>query len=63
MYADNGKISNRQTFRLYVFDLMGISTLLIPPYLAKLSGNDGIFAICSIQNVIKGEVEWTSFVN
>jgi len=45
MYADNGKISNRQTFRLYVFDLIGISTLLIPPYLAKLSGCDGIFAI------------------
>lgn len=45
MYADNGKISNRQTFRLYVFDLIGISTLLLPPYLAKLSGSDGVFAI------------------
>ncbi|MBQ8040336.1 MAG: GerAB/ArcD/ProY family transporter, partial [Lachnospiraceae bacterium] len=45
MYADNGKISNRQIFRLYVFDLIGISTLLLPPYLAKLSGSDGIFAI------------------
>jgi hypothetical protein len=28
-----------------VFDLIGISTLLIPPILAKLSGIDGIFAI------------------
>lgn len=45
MYAENGKISSRQTFRLYVFDLMGIATLLIPPYLAKLCGVDGIFAI------------------
>ena len=45
MYANNGKISNRQLFRLYVFDLIGISTLLIPPILAKLSGIDGIFAI------------------
>ncbi len=45
MYADNGKISNRQTYRLYVFDLIGIGTLLIPPYLAKLAGSDGVFAI------------------
>ncbi len=45
MYVDNGKISNRQIFRLYVFDLMGIATLLLPPYLAKLCGCDGIWAI------------------
>lgn len=45
MYVDNGKISGRQTFRLYVFDLMGIATLLLPPYLAKLCGIDGVFAI------------------
>lgn len=45
MYVNNGKISSRQTFRLYVFDLMGIATLLLPPYLAKLCGADGIWAI------------------
>lgn len=45
MYVENGKISNRQTLRLFVFDLMGIATLLIPPYLANLCGVDGIFAI------------------
>lgn len=45
MYVDNGKISGRQTFRLYVFELMGIATLLLPPYLAKLCGCDGIWAI------------------
>lgn len=45
MYVENGKISNRQMFRLYVFDLMGIATLLLPPYLSKLCGVDGIFAI------------------
>ena len=45
MYVENGKISSRQTFRLYVFDLMGIATLLLPPYLAKLCGCDGIWAI------------------
>ena len=31
--------------RLFVFDLMGIATLLLPPYLARLSGMDGIWAI------------------
>ena len=45
MYAENGKISSRQTFRLYVFDLIGIATLLLPPYLAKLCGIGGIWAI------------------
>ena len=45
MYVKNGKISNRQTFRLFVFDLMGIATLLIPPYLSKLCGVDGVFVI------------------
>lgn len=45
MYVENGKISDRQTFRLFVFDLLGIGTLLLPPYLAKLTGIDGIFAI------------------
>ena len=45
MYVNNGKISSRQTFRLYVFDLMGIATLLLPPYLAKLCGVGGIYAI------------------
>lgn len=44
-YTNNGKISSRQTLRLYVFDLMGIATLLIPPYLVKLCGAGGIYAI------------------
>lgn len=44
-YVQNGKISSRQTMRLYVFDLMGIATLLLPPYLAKLCGVSGIYAI------------------
>lgn len=42
---NHGKLSNRQIFRLYVFDLMGIATLLLPPYLAKLCGAGGIYAI------------------
>ena len=45
MYASNGKISSRQTFRLFVFDLIGLGTLLIPPYLSGLTGSDGVWAI------------------
>lgn len=45
MNVNNGKISSRQTLRLYVFDLMGIATLLLPPYLAKLCGASGVYAI------------------
>lgn len=44
-YVNNGKVSSRQTLRLYVFDLMGIATLLLPPYLAKLCGASGVYAI------------------
>ena len=44
-YVTNGKISSRQTLRLYLFDLMGIATLLLPPYLARLCGASGIYAI------------------
>lgn len=45
MYVDNRKISSRQTMRLYIFDLMGIATLLLPPYLVKLCGTSGVYAI------------------
>ena len=45
MYVENKKISSRQMFRLYVFDLMGIATLLLPPYVSRLCGVDGVFAI------------------
>lgn len=45
MYVNNGKISSRQTLRLYVFDLMGIATLLLPPYLARMCGGSGVYAI------------------
>ena len=44
-YVRNGKISSRQTMRLYIFDLMGIATLLLPPYLTRLCGANGIYAI------------------
>lgn len=45
MFSNNQTISMRQTFRLFTFDLVGISSLIIPPYLARTAGCDGIFCI------------------
>lgn len=45
MFANNDKISARQCARLLFFDFLGIGTLVLPGYLAELTGEDGIFAI------------------
>lgn len=45
MFSKNGQISMRQTFRLFTYDLIGISTLLLPTFLAKEAGTDGFFCI------------------
>lgn len=45
MFSENQKISLRQTYRLFVFDLLGVGTLLLPTQLAGLCGNDGIWCI------------------
>ncbi len=45
MFAENHKISGRQTFRLLTYDLLGLGTLMIPPFLAKDAGTDGVFCI------------------
>lgn len=45
MFSENDKISKRQMFRLLTFDLLGISTLLIPTVLAGVSRRDGVFCI------------------
>lgn len=45
MFSNNDKISSRQVFRLFVFDFVGESTLVLPAQLASSAGNDGIFAI------------------
>lgn len=45
MFSCNNKISLRQVYRLFVFDLVGIYTLELPAKLAYYSGSDGIFAI------------------
>lgn len=45
MFSSNEKISGRQAFRLLVFDLLGLGTLLIPATVAGFCGRDGIFCI------------------
>lgn len=45
MFSENQKISERQMTRLLIFDMCGISTLLLPGLLGKMLGTDGIFAI------------------
>ena len=45
MFSGNDRISERQVFRLLTFDLLGLSTLLVPTVLAGVSGRDGIFCI------------------
>lgn len=35
----------RQTFRLFTFDFVGISSLIVPPYLARTAGCDGWICI------------------
>lgn len=35
MFSDNKQISLRQTFRLFVFDLLGASTLILPSFLSQ----------------------------
>lgn len=45
MFSNNNQISRRQTFRLFTFDLMGISLLIVPAYLARNSGVWGILSI------------------
>ncbi len=45
MFADNNKISGRQCARMLFFDFLGIGTLILPGYLAQMTGEDGIWAI------------------
>lgn len=45
MFSNNDRISTRQVFRLFVFDFVGESTLVLPAQLAAFSGKAGIFSI------------------
>jgi hypothetical protein len=45
MYSEKKTISRRQTYRLFVFDFLGISTLILPQFLA---GETGVYGGISI---------------
>ncbi len=45
MFADNDKISQTQCMRLLFFDMIGIATLVLPGFLAKICGEDGTSCI------------------
>lgn len=47
MFSENNRISGRQAFRLITYDLLGLSTLLVPAVLARAAGADGIFCIAA----------------
>ena len=55
MFSNNHEISLRQTFRLFTFDFLGISTLIVPGYLAALGGIYGVLAI--VARVFGGDEE------
>lgn len=57
MFSNNDKISSRQVFRLFVFDFVGESTLVLPAQLASSTGNDGVFAIL-LGGVLAGVYLW-----
>ena len=45
MFSNNNRISTRQVFRLFVFDFVGESTLILPSQLSAFAGNDGLASI------------------
>lgn len=45
MYTENQKISLRQVFRLFLFDFLGIGTIVLPGLLAQAVGTYGLVSI------------------
>lgn len=45
IFSDNQQVSARQISRALFLEMLGLSTLLLPPALARLCGTDGVFAI------------------
>lgn len=54
MFADNWKISLRQIRRLFVLDIFGISSLVLPGLFSAMTGADGI--ICLLLGMAGGVV-------
>lgn len=44
-FSNNDQISMRQVFRLFVFDFIGVSTLILPGRISAFAGVDGIWSI------------------
>lgn len=62
MFSNNEKISSRQIKRLLVFDLFGISSLLLPQQLAKAGNGAGIWSIAG-GAVLAGLYLWLIHAN
>ena len=45
LFSNNGKISIRQVYRLFLFDFLGVGSLIIPTILARLVGSLGWLCI------------------
>lgn len=45
MNIENEKISGRQLGRMVFYDFFGLTTLVLPGYLAKQAGMDGFFCL------------------
>ncbi len=54
MFADNWKISLRQIKRLFILDIFGISSLILPGIFSTLTGADGM--LCLILGTVGGIV-------
>ena len=52
MFSSNEKISGRQAFRLLVFDLLGLGTLLIPAAVAGFCGRDLYATVVLLNNLL-----------
>lgn len=63
MFSKNHQISMRQTFRLFTYDLIGMSTLLLPAILAGKSGCDGVFAILIGSGAAIGYAAWLGMIS
>ena len=57
MFSENQKISERQMARLLIFDMCGISTLLLPGLLGKMLGSSAGVSIYLSSRAATGKAE------